>query len=115
MLPVESYDPTVPAYELVEVLSGATPTAIAIVDSTVDGYRFSELLGIKQGTHLPTEARLTTALSAAGLTGPARLVYGPTAEGMPRRTPFLVGNDSSGNATFANAGPATPEFAVASN
>lgn len=109
---VDSMEPAVASYELVEVLENGHVAAVALVDDVGAGYQLGELTAVVPGFSLPRQADMDAAVAAAGLQGHGRAVWGQTVEGAPRLVPFVVGSTATGKPAFAGAMPGTPEFAL---
>ncbi|HLB44060.1 MAG TPA: M14 family metallopeptidase [Candidatus Limnocylindrales bacterium] len=91
-------------YELVELTVAGQVRAVALVNRAADGYTFGELRPVTGGARLPTLTQMRSALTANGLSGTPRLMWGWTDERNPPFAPFLAGLDkSTGRLTLVTA------------
>ncbi|MEP7157958.1 MAG: M14 family zinc carboxypeptidase [Chloroflexota bacterium] len=82
-------------YQLVELVSGWRVRAVALVESTADGYEFGELRPVTGLFHLPSLTEMRATLDANDLEGTPRLVWDWTSERNGPFAPFLAGRDPS--------------------
>jgi hypothetical protein len=92
-LHVRSLAPDIASYSLAEVRVSGVLRAVALVTQTSSGYRFGALTPSGDVTGLPSQSELDAVLSANGMRGPARLVWGWTPSAAPPFAPFVAGTD----------------------
>jgi hypothetical protein len=91
----------IPSYDLVELLVGGSPSAIALVQEVAGGFAFGAITPVSAEPLLMSPSGRESSLSANGMTGSGALVWAPSTEGGTPFAPFIQGNNSvSGQAAF---------------
>jgi hypothetical protein len=94
---VDSLDPAVPAYELVEVKSGGAVAAVAMIVDRPDGYHFGALSPVESGWSMPDGSGATTRLRQDGIDVKSmKLVWGASDESSSPFGPIWQATDASG-------------------
>lgn len=97
---VNSLSADMPSYDLVELRSGDSVKAVALVNERSGRYVFGELRATTGDVRLPTQVQLASVLRTNGLGGTPSLSWTWTDAATPPFAPFLTGTDATGRTAF---------------
>lgn len=85
----------IPSYDLVDLLVGANPKAVALVEEIPAGFAFGAITPVTGEPLVMTSTGRQSSLAANGMSGPGTLVWAPSTAGDTPFAPFIEGNDSA--------------------
>ena len=85
----------IPSYDLVELVVGTSPKAVALVEESPGGFAFGAITPVAEEPLIMTSSGRQSSLSANGMSGPGTLVWAPSTAGDTPFAPFLEGTGSA--------------------